>query len=340
MKPEEIDFDNLSFSHTPTRSMYISKRKLNDDKWEKGELYPFGEISLSPAAGVLNYGQGLFEGMKAYKGRNDKPRLFRPHMNASRMAEGCARLAIPPITEEVFLDGVMKTVLDNQDYIPTPEQGALYIRPLTIGNGPIVGVAPSPEFTFLVYVQPVAPYFKGSLKPIDLIVTNDYHRAALKGTGGVKAIGNYVAGMKPAGEARSAGYSEVIYLDAAEEKYVEEVGAANFFALFGDTLVTPMLTGSILPGITRDSTMHLALDKFGIKTEERRITIDEALTADEVFCAGTAAILTPIGKINYKGEDYIFSDGQVGKTTRKLYDALTSIQFGDVSDPYDWIVEL
>ena len=152
--------------------MYISKRKLNDDGWEKGDLFPFGEISLSPAAGVLNYGQGLFEGMKAYKGRNGKPRLFRPQMNASRMAEGCSRLAIPPISEDVFLDGVMKTVLDNQDYIPTPEQGALYVRPLTIGNGPIVGVAPSPEFTFLVYVQPVAPYFKGSLKPINLIVTN------------------------------------------------------------------------------------------------------------------------------------------------------------------------
>ena len=193
---------------------------------------------------------------------------------------------------------------------------------------------------FIVYVSPVGPYFKGKLKPIKLVVTNDYHRAPLKGTGGVKAIGNYVPGMLPSGLAKKDGYAEVIYLDAAEEKYIEEVGAANFFAVKGKNLITPELTGSILPGVTRESVIKLARDKMGMEVEERRISVEEALEADEVFCAGTAAIVAPIGSINYKGKDFIFCDGEIGEVTNELYNYLTGIQFGKANDEFGWMTEI
>jgi branched-chain amino acid aminotransferase len=216
----------------------------------------------------------------------------------------------------------------------------LYVRPIIFGSGEGVGVAPSTEYMFVVYVSPVGPYFKGGLAPIKLIVTNDYHRAPLKGTGGVKAIGNYVPGMLPSGLAKKDGYAEVIYLDAAEEKYIEEVGAANFFAVIGGKLITPELTGSILPGVTRESVIQLAEEKMGMIVEERRISVEEALNAEEVFCAGTAAIIAPIGSINYQGKDVTFSEGSIGNVTETLYDALTAIQFGTVEDEFGWMTEI
>ena len=339
MKPDEIDYDNLTFSFTETKSMYVSKCKLGED-WKKGQLIPFNDVKISPAATILNYGQGLFEGMKAYRTKNNEIIMFRPEENAKRAANGCLRLSMPEISERVFLDGVTNVVKDNIDYIPSTEKGALYVRPIIFGSGEGLGVAPSSDYTFMVYCSPVGPYFKGGLTPIKLIVTNDYHRAPLKGTGGVKAVGNYVPGMLPSGVAKKQGYAEVIYLDAAEEKYIEEVGAANFFAIFGNKLVTPNLTGSILPGITRDSVLFLAKNELNMDVEERRISIDEVMKADEIFCAGTAAIISPIGSIRYKDNKYNFSNGEVGKITNKLYSFLTDIQFGNKNDDYGWIKKL
>lgn len=339
MKPEVIDWENLTFSHTATRSMYVARTRQGEP-WPGGEIVPFGDLRLSPAAGALNYGQGLFEGMKAYRADDGRTLLFRPERNAERAAAGCRRLSMEPVPVEIFLDAVKRVVRDNLDYIPTRAQGALYLRPLIFGSGAVLGVKAAPEFTFLVYVTPVGPYFKGGVTPIRLLVTRDYHRAPLKGGGGVKAIGNYCPGMKAAREAQAAGYAEVIYLDAAEEKYVEEVGAANFFALLGDTIVTPELTGSILPGVTRDSVLHIAADRFGLRTEERRICIDEVLEADEVFCTGTAAVISPIGWITHGDREVEYSGGKVGETTHKLYEALTTIQYGAAEDPYGWVVEV
>ena len=339
MKADEIDFENLSFSFTQTRSMYVAKCKLGGE-WQAGKVIPFENLSLSPAAGVLNYGQGLFEGMKAYKWDDGRITMFRPEMNAKRAANGCIRLSMPEIPSSLFLDAVKKIVRDNKDYIPNTKQGALYVRPIIFGSGEGVGVAPSTEYSLIVYVSPVGPYFKGGLTPIKLIVTNDYHRAPLKGTGGVKAIGNYVPGMLPSGLAKKKGYAEVIYLDAAEEKYIEEVGAANFFAIIDGKVVTPELTGSILPGITRDSVLHLAKNKMGLEIEERRISVDEALDANEVFCAGTAAIIAPIGSINYQGKEHTFSDGKIGEITNELYNDLTGIQFGTTNDEFEWMTEI
>ena len=319
--------------------MYVTKCKQGDD-WNTGELFPYGNISISPASTVLNYGQGLFEGMKAYRTNDGRILLFRPEKNAERAAKGCLRLSMPEIPKNIFMEAVKKVVNDNSDYIPPTEKGALYIRPIIFGSAEGLGVAPSTEYTFMVYCSPVGPYFKGGLSPIKLIVSTDYHRAPLKGTGGVKAIGNYVPGMLPSGNAKKKGFAEIIYLDAAEEKYVEEVGAANFFAIIDGKIITPKLTGSILPGITRDSVMHIAKEKLGMDIEERRISIDEVMKADEVFCAGTAAIISPIGSITYDGKEYIFSNGDVGNVTRKLYDILTGMQFGTDSDPFNWILEL
>ena len=339
MKSNDIDLDNLTFSFTKTRSMYVAKCELGGE-WKSGSIVPFDDLRISPAAGVLNYGQGLFEGMKAYKWDNGKIVIFRPEKNAERAARGCSRLSMPEIPANLFLDAAKKVVRDNADYIPNTKQGALYVRPIIFGSGAGLGVAPSTEYTFVVYVSPVGPYFKGGLAPIRLIVTNDYHRAPLKGTGGVKAIGNYVPGMLPSGLAKQQGYAEVIYLDAAEEKYIEEVGAANFFAIIDGKMITPELTGSILPGVTRESVLYLAHEKMGIEIEERRISVDEALTADEVFCAGTAAIIAPIGSINYQGKEHIFSEGMVGRITKELYDELTVIQFGTGKDEFGWMTEI
>jgi len=339
VKPDEVDFENLTFSFTQTRSMYVAKCNLGEE-WQSGKLMPFENLSLSPAAVVLSYGQGLFEGMKAYKWDDGRIAMFRPEMNAKRAANGCTRLSMPEIPSSLFLDAVKKVVRDNADYIPNTEQGALYVRPIIFGSGEGVGVAPSNEYHFIVYVSPVGPYFKGGLKPIKLIVTNDFHRAPLKGTGGVKAIGNYVPGMLPSSLAKSKGYAEVIYLDAAEEKYIEEVGAANFFAVIDGKVITPELTGSILPGITRSSVLYLAKNKMGLEIEERRISVEEALAADEVFCAGTAAIVAPIGSINYQGKDYIFCKGETGDITNEIYNYLTGIQFGTSDDEFGWMAEI
>ena len=339
MKPDEINFDNLTFSFTQTKSMFVAKCNLGEE-WKRGELKPFSNLSLSPAAVVLSYGQGLFEGMKAYRWDNGEIAMFRPEMNAERAAYGCTRLSMPEIPRSLFINGVKKVVRDNINYIPNTEQGALYVRPIIFGSGEGVGVAPSTEYRFIVYVSPVGPYFKGGLKPIKLVVTKDFHRAPLKGTGGVKAIGNYVPGMLPSSIAKSKGYAEVIYLDAAEEKYIEEVGAANFFAVIGNKLITPELTGSILPGITRASIIHLATNKMELEVQERRISVEEALTADEVFCAGTAAIVAPIGSINYKDKDYTYCKGKIGKVTNDIYNYLTGIQFGTSNDEFKWMTEI
>ena len=339
MKTNDINFDDLTFTFTETRSMYVTKCNQGD-YWKTGELVPYGNISISPASTVLNYGQGLFEGMKAYRTKGGRILLFRPEKNAERAAKGCVRLSMPQIPKNIFMEAVKKVVNDNSDYIPPTEKGALYIRPIIFGSAEGLGVAPSTEYTFMVYCSPVGPYFKGGLAPIKLIVSTDYHRAPLKGTGGVKAIGNYVPGMLPSGEAKKKGFAEIIYLDAAEEKYVEEVGAANFFAIIDGKIITPELTGSILPGITRDSVIRIAKEKLGMDVEERRISIDEAMAAEEVFCTGTAAIISPIGSIKYKNEEHFFSNGNVGPITRELYDILTGIQYGNNNDSFDWILEL
>lgn len=345
VEPSEIKWNELTFSLTQARSMYIATCKA-DESWQHGSLQPYGNISISPAAGVLNYGQGAFEGLKAYRTHDNKHVvLFRPRDNAKRMLDSCERLCMPPVPEDFFVNAVVAVVKDNIAYVPPyrPEasaQGSLYLRPLVIGSGAMLGVKPAPEYTFLVYASPVGPYFKAGFQPIKLKIDTHYHRAAPGGTGGVKSISNYAGGMYPAKEAKHEGYSEVLYLDAREDKYIEEVGAANFFCIHGNTLLTPDLNGTILPGITRRSVIQLAKEAFGMKVEERRVTLEEALKADEAFASGTAAVISPIGSITYNGKTVSFSGGQVGKMTDKIYRTLLAIQHGIEPDRYGWMYQV
>ena len=336
MSEAPVDWDSLTFSMTETDFMYIAKTAM-DEPWQPGEILPYGNISISPAAGVLNYGQGLFEGMKAYKTAAGRVVLFRPEENARRMQRGADRLKMPPVPESIFIDAVEQCVQQNSRWIPPMGKGALYVRPLLNGSGPVLGVAPAPEYSFMIYVTPVGPYFKGGMTCIKLLISDEHHRAAPGGSGGVKAIGNYAPGMMPSKKAKAAGYAEVIYLDAEEHKYVEEVGAANFFCVKDNVLYTPELTGTILPGITRDSIIQLARH-MGHEVVETKVEAEFAMSADEAFCCGTAAVISPIGSITLGEETAAYADGSTpGEVTQRLYDALTSIQNETGDDIFGWV---
>ena len=333
---EKIDWDNLGFNVVETRSMYKARCRIGEE-WKLGSLIPYGTIELSPAAGVLNYGQGCFEGTKAYRTVKDQVVLFRPEMNAKRMVMSTRRLCIPEMNQEFFLQAVEETIKDNIDYVPPYGKGSLYIRPIVWGTSPALGVKPVEEYTFMVFVSPVGPYFKGGIQPLNLKVSNEYHRAAPKGIGDAKAIGNYSASLYPLTEAKNRGFDEVLYLDAKNEKFVEEVGSANLFALKGNTLKTPKLTGSILPGVTRDSIIALAKEKLGLEMLETDITLSELYDADEVFCTGTAVVVTPVSSITGLDGKHRIADGKMGQMTSKLRLLLTGIQRGDVSDEFGWL---
>ena len=331
-----IDWDNMTFSYQKTDRMFIAHCEQGGD-WQPGVMQDFQDLSISPAAGVLNYGQGLLEGMKAQRAADGSIVLFRPERNAKRMQDGASRLGIPVVPEEMFLDAVRRTVLENTRWVPPMGKGALYVRPLLMGSGAILGVAPAPEYTFLVYVSPVGPYFKGGLKPISLKVSDEFHRAAPGGSGGVKAIGNYAPGMVPSKNAKADGFAEIIYLDAVHHRYVEEVGAANFFCVSDGVVSTPELTGTILPGVTRESVVEIARD-MGYDVREEKVDVDYAMNADECFCAGTAAVISSIGSIEHGDRVASFGDGEVGPITRILYDELTGIQQRKIPDERDWTV--
>jgi len=332
---ESIDWDSMTFAFTETDSMYAAKCRLGDT-WQPGQLEPYGDITISPAAGVLNYGQGIFEGMKAQRAVNGEVVIFRPKRNAQRFQSGAERLGMVPVPEAMFLDAIHQVVRANQRWIPPTGKGELYLRPVLWGSGAILGVAPSPEYTFMVYTCPVGPYFKGGMTPISLKVSDEFHRAAPGGSGGVKAIGNYAPGMMPSKMAKRDGYAEIIYLDAVEHRYIEEVGAANFFCLKNGVLHTPELTGTILPGITRDSIIALAR-AAGIEVVEELVDIDFVLAADECFCAGTAAIISPIGHIRHGEKEATYCGGEVGEITKRLYDKLTGIQSKRIDDEFGWV---
>jgi branched-chain amino acid aminotransferase len=335
---KDIDWDKLTFSLTPTDTMYVATTTA-DDPWMPGDLRPYGNIEISPAAGVLNYGQGLFEGMKAYRTAKNRVVFFRPDENARRMQRGADRLKMPPVPESIFIDAVEQVVQANIDYLPPMGRGAMYVRPLLMGSGPVLGVAPAPSSSFMIYVTPVGPYFKGGMKAIDLLISDEFHRAAPGGSGGVKAIGNYAPGMMPSRIAKSKGYAEVIYLDARTSTYIEEVGAANFFCVKDNVLYTPELTGTILPGITRASIIALARH-LGYDVHEEKVSAEFAMTADEAFCCGTAAVISPIGSITHEDKKVTYGDGTPGIMTTTLYDMLTGIQNEKEEDIFGWLHEV
>ncbi|GAB4183533.1 MAG: branched-chain amino acid aminotransferase [Calditrichia bacterium] len=333
-----FDYSNLKFAlweKAELTKMYMSEYK--NGAWDQGKMIPFQNISLSPAANVLNYGQGIFEGLKAYRSEKGRVVLFRPEENAKRFVKSAHRFAIPGITEEQFMNAVLDTVRANCDYIPESHNGkySLYMRPVCIGSEALLGVRASEEYLFYIYAMPVGPYFDkvGVVK----LVAMDYHRAAPKGTGYAKAVSNYAATMYPKKEAKKMGFDDVLYLDPKEDKYIEEAGAANFFALMEDgTLVTPPL-GSILPGITRDSIIKVARDVYGMKVEERPLPVEEVVhNAIECFVCGTAAVITSVSDIGYKDHTYNVNKNDF-QLAHKIYDKIVSIQLEKDEDPFGWI---
>lgn len=311
--------------------------------WHDPRIIPFQNLSMSPACVVLHYGQAIFEGLKAYKGADGKVYLFRPDMNAKRANNSNARLCIPNLPEEYFVEAVKALVKIESDWIPTEEGSSLYIRPFIIGTDEFLGVAPSKTYKFMIILSPSGPYYAEGLNPVGIWIEDDYVRAVRGGMGFAKASGNYACSLIGQVKAEEGGYAQVLWLDGVERKYIEEVGSMNIFFKINGVVTTPMLNGSILPGITRDSVLHLCRD-WGLPVEERKISVDELIAAqkdgslEEVWGTGTAAVISPVGRLRYQDDVMTIGDGGIGPLSHKLYETITGIQHGTLPDKYGWRV--
>ncbi len=336
----DLDWSNLSFGYMKTD--YNVRCYYRNGEWGEVEVSDSENITLHMAATCLHYGQEAFEGLKAFRGKDGKVRIFRLEANAERLQSTCDGIMMPQLPTEKFREMVTRVVKMNERFVPPYESGAsLYIRPLLIGTGAQVGVHPADEYLFMVFVMPVGPYFKGGFAANPYVVIRQYDRSAPLGTGIYKVGGNYAASMKANKLAHDLGYSCEFYLDAKEKKYIDECGAANFFGIKDNTYVTPKST-SILPSITNKSLMQLAED-MGMKVERRQIPIEELDTFEEAGACGTAAVISPIERIDdleMKRSYVIAKDGKPGPICRKLYDTLRGIQYGDIEDHYGWVTVL
>ncbi len=335
------DEKNLGFGIHFTDHMF-KMNYLDDKGWHSPEIVPYSDFSLDPAAVVLHYGQAIFEGLKAYKGKDKRIRLFRPWENAKRLNRSAWRMCMPQMDEALFIKAIKELVKIEKRWIPSQKGTSLYIRPFIIASEPFLGVRPAKEYIFSIILTPVGAYYAEGFNPVKIFVTDKFVRAAKGGVGEAKTAGNYAASLMASEEAKKLGFTQVLWLDAAERKYVEEVGTMNIFFLIDDRLVTPALSGSILPGITRDSVLTLARD-WGIKAEERPISIDEVLESaesgrlKECFGTGTAAVISPVGSLYYKGKSVEVNGGQTGQLAQKLFDEITAIQYGEKEDKFGWI---
>ena len=335
----KIDWNNLGFEYIKTDFRYISTWK--DGKWDEGHLTEDNILHISEASCALHYGQQCFEGLKAYRTKNGDIQLFRPDRNAARLNDSLNKLLMPEIPEEKFIDACMQVVKANKDYVPPYGTGAtLYLRPFVIGVGDNIGVKPAPEYIFCVFCLPVGAYFKGGMTPCNFMIA-DYDRAAPHGTGGQKVGGNYASSMHPHKIAADRGFADCIYLDPATRTYIEEVGAANFFGITkNNEFVTPK-SPSVLPSITKYSLMEIAEKYLDMPVYERKVPISSLDEFKEAGACGTAAVITPIGGIEYKDKLHVFySETEVGPITKELYRILCGIQFGDVEAPEGWIFKV
>lgn len=337
MEKKNIDWANLGFNYQETDKRYVANYK--DGAWDEGSLIDDPNITMSECACVLQYAQTCFEGLKAYTAENGHIVCFRPDLNAERMANTAKRLEMPVFPEDKFVDAVVETVLANEAYVPPYGSGAtLYIRPYMFGIGPVIGVAPATEYQFRVFCTPVGPYFKGGAKPITIRVS-DFDRAAPNGTGHIKAGLNYAMSLHAIVDAHEKGFAENMYLDPKTRTKVEETGGANFIFITKDgKLVTPK-SNSILPSITRRSLVAIARDYLGMEVEEREVFFDEVKDFAECGLCGTAAVISPVGKIVDHGKEICFPSGmdEMGEVTKKLYDTLTGMQMGRIEAPEGWI---
>jgi len=332
-----IEWSKLPFGYLKTD--YNIRCYYRDGKWGELEISSSEYLDIHIAATAIHYGQQAFEGMKAYRGKDGKIRLFRWEENFKRMERSAHGILMQPISKEIFKEAITKAVMLNERFVPPYGTGAsLYIRPLLIGSGPQVGVKPADEYLFLVFTSPVGPYFKEGFNPVKIAVIRDSDRAAPQGTGNIKVGGNYASSLRGVQKAHDLGYGSPMYLDCVHKKYIDEIGAANFFGIKNNTYITPK-SDSILPSITNMSIIQLAED-FGFKVERRPVDIDELNTFDEVGACGTAAVISPIGEIYDIDVDkkYVFcKDGKAGPISTKLYNKLVDIQYGDEPDTHGWV---
>lgn len=337
MDKKNIDWANLGFGYVQTDKRFVANYK--DGAWDEGTLTEDPNVVLNECAGVLQYAQTVFEGMKAYRTEDGRVVCFRPDLNASRMADSARRLEMPPFPEDRFVQAIVDTVKANIDYVPPYGSGAtLYIRPYMFGSNPVIGVKPADEYQFRILTTPVGPYFKGGAKPITIKVS-DFDRAAPHGTGHIKAGLNYAMSLHAIVTAHKEGFDENMYLDAATRTKVEETGGANFIFVTKDGKVVTPKSNSILPSITRRSLMVVAKDVLGLEAEEREVYFDEVKDFAECGLCGTAAVISPVGKINDHGKEICFPSGmeKMGPVIQKLYDTLTGIQMGRIEGPEGWL---
>ncbi|KAF3447489.1 hypothetical protein FNV43_RR12675 [Rhamnella rubrinervis] len=328
-------WDNLGIDPVPTDYIYITKSSGNGE-FSDGSLQKFGNIDMNPSACVLNYGQGIIEGLKAYKKQDNSIVLFRPQENGLLMRMGADRLCMPAPTVEQFVEAVKSTVLANQRWIPPPNKGFLYIRPLLMGSGAVLSLTPPTEFTFLIYVTPLVNYFKECLKPLNVVIQNETRRTVPGGVGSIKAIGNYAVAQD---EAKANGFSDVLYLDSVDQRYIEQASTSNNFVVKDKVISTPVLGGTLLPGVTRKSIIEIAHNQ-GFQVEERHVSVEELFEADEVFFTGSSVSLLPVNSITYQGERVSYGESGFGEVSHQLHLALSNLQMGLTQDIMDWTVIL
>jgi len=336
-KDRELTFGTIFTDH-------IFVMDFQEEKgWYDPRVEPYGPFPLDPAAAVLHYAQAVFDGLKAFRGRDGQVRLFRPQKHVERLIQSSQRLCIPPLDPDIALKSLVTLVGIEKDWVPSTVGTSLYVRPTIIASEPFLGVRPAKSYIYYVILSPVGAYYPEGINPVKILVADKYVRAVEGGVGGAKTGVNYAASLYAAEEAKHAGFTQVLWLDGRERKYIDEVGTMNIMMKIGDEIVTPPLSGTILAGVTRDSALTLMRD-WGLSVSERPVTIDEVATAarkgtlEEVWGTGTAAVISPVGELAYKGERLVINGGRIGTLTQKLYDAIVGIQYGTAPDTRGWTV--
>jgi branched-chain amino acid aminotransferase len=343
LKPKPKDAD-LGFGQIFTDHMFLAD--FQEEKgWYDPRVEPYGPLAMDPAAAVLHYAQAIFDGLKAFRGVDGKIRLFRPQKHVERMNNSARRLCIPTLDPALALSSIVTLVGVERDWVPRTVGTSLYIRPIIVANEPFLGVRPAKSYLYFVILSPVGAYYPEGMAPVKILVVDKYVRAVEGGMGGAKTSGNYAASLYAGEEAKHAGFTQVLWLDGVHRKYLDEVGTMNIMVKIGDEVVTPPLGGTILPGVTRDSVLAL-MRKWGLRVSERQLSIDDVVHAHqrgalkEVWGTGTAAVISPVGELAYKGERMVINGGAIGPLTQRLYDAIVGIQYGRAPDPDGWTLEV
>lgn len=342
---DRIDYQNLGFGRYFSDNVFISEYR--NGKWSEGEIIPYGELPFEPGMSTLHYGQSIFEGLKAYKDFNKGGvNIFRPGMNAKRLNNSARRMCIEEFPEENFVDAVCQIVQKDKIFLPQEKGQSLYIRPIVFGDGNFLGVHSSPTFKFIIMTSPVGSYYDSGMEPVKILVTHEYARTVEGGLGMAKTAANYAASLYAGRMAKQNGFQQVLWLDGRERKYIDEVGAMNIvFVIDGELITPPLDSGTILPGITRDTVIQLAKE-WGMPVREYRISIDEVWEAhrngklNECFGTGTAATISPVGLLSYKGESITINNGEIGEISKRMFDTITSIQHGLIEDTHNWNLHL